>query len=203
MKLMSLSSAATLFVLAGSLALAQQPGPMPHHAAPGHDSHANDSGRALFRIAPPGMWWKNPSLIQKLTLTADQQKRMDDIFQQSRLKLIDLKADVEKQDVVLEPMLDANPPDTAKVVAQINHVAQSRAALEEAVARMLLGIRTVLTPDQWTKLQAEEHARRSEPTHRDDRRWQGGRGNGQPNGVPRGRPGPAGNNPPQLPPPPA
>jgi len=106
------------------------------------------------------MWWKSPDLVQKLNITSDQQKRMDDIFQQSRLQLIDLKANVEKQEVLLEPMLDANPPDTNKILAQIDKTAQARAELEKANARMLLGIRTVLTPDQWTKLQAEERGNR-------------------------------------------
>jgi Spy/CpxP family protein refolding chaperone len=106
------------------------------------------------------MWWKNPDIIQKLTLTAEQQKRMDDIFQQSRLQLIDLKANVEKQEVMLEPMLAANPPDTNKVLGQIDHVASARAELEKANARMLLGIRGVLSADQWTKLQAEQHENR-------------------------------------------
>jgi Spy/CpxP family protein refolding chaperone len=108
-----------------------------------------------LRMGPPGMWWKNPDIAQKLSLTADQQKRMDDIFQQSRIQLIDLKANVEKQEVLLEPMLDANPPDTNKVLAQIDRVAQARADLEKANAKMLLGIRGVLTADQWTKLQAD------------------------------------------------
>jgi Spy/CpxP family protein refolding chaperone len=111
-----------------------------------------------LRIAPPGMWWKNPDIVQKLSLSQDQQKRMDDIFQQSRLQLIDLKANVEKQEVLLEPMLSANPPDTNKVLAQIDHVASARAELEKANARMLLGIRGVLSADQWTKLQAEQRA---------------------------------------------
>jgi Spy/CpxP family protein refolding chaperone len=116
--------------------------------------------RADLRIAPPGMWWKNPDIIQKLSLTADQQKRMDDIFQQSRLQLIDLKANVEKQEVTLEPMLSANPPDTNKVLGQIDKVASARAELEKANAKMLLGIRGVLSADQWTKLQAEQRENR-------------------------------------------
>lgn len=113
-----------------------------------------------MRIAPPGMWWKNPDLAQKISLSADQQKRMDDIFQQSRLQLIDLKANVEKQEVMLEPMLSANPPDTNKVLAQIDRVASARAELEKANARMLLGIRGVLSADQWTKLQEEQRDNR-------------------------------------------
>jgi hypothetical protein len=55
-----------------------------------------------FRIGPPGMWWHNPDLIQKLALTPDQQKRMDDILQQSRLQLVDLRANVEKQELPME-----------------------------------------------------------------------------------------------------
>jgi Spy/CpxP family protein refolding chaperone len=116
--------------------------------------------RSGFRIGPPGIWWHNPDLIQKLTLTPDQLKRMDDILQQSRLQLVDLRANVEKQELLMEPMLAANPPDTNKVLAQIDHTAQARAELEKANAKMLLGIRNVLTPDQWTKLQTEERDNR-------------------------------------------
>jgi Spy/CpxP family protein refolding chaperone len=116
--------------------------------------------RADLRIAPPGMWWKDSDIVQKLSLTADQQKRMDDIFQQSRLQLIDLKANVEKQEVMLEPMLSANPPDTNKVLGQIDKVASARAELEKANAKMLLGIRGILSADQWTKLQAEQRENR-------------------------------------------
>ncbi len=99
-------------------------------------------------------------MVQALSLSADQQKRMNDVFQQARLQLIDLKANVEKQNVLLEPMLDANPPDTTRVLAQIDRVAQARAELEKTNAKMLLGIRSVLTPEQWTKLQAEERSHR-------------------------------------------
>ena len=69
---------------------------------------------AGFRIAPGGMWWKNPMVVQRLALTPEQTKKMDGIFEQSRLQLIDLKANVEKQNALLEPLLSANPPDTAK-----------------------------------------------------------------------------------------
>jgi len=106
-------------------------------------------------FGPPGMWWKNPEIAQKLNLTDDQKKKMDEIFQQSRLQLIDLKAAVEKQEALLEPMLAANPPDTNKVLAQVDHVVAARAELEKAVARMLLSIRGVLTADQWAKIQAD------------------------------------------------
>ncbi len=80
---------------------------------------------------------------------------MDDIFQQSRLRLIDLNAAVQKEEAILEPLVSADQPDEARIVAQIDKVAQARAELEKANARMLLGIRRVLTPEQWEKLKAE------------------------------------------------
>jgi Spy/CpxP family protein refolding chaperone len=198
-------------LLGSCFALAQQAPPPPAAPAPpdspaakAHAKTIRDSRnvqyrvittgepgpRADLRIAPPGMWWKNSDLAQKISLTADQQKRMDDIFQQSRIQLIDLKANVEKQEVMLEPMLSANPPDTNKVLAQIDHVASARAELEKANARMLLGIRGVLSADQWTKLQAEQ---------RENQRFMfryktgpgGPEGPGGP-GIPRGPGGPEG-----------
>ena len=104
---------------------------------------------------PGGKWWTRPEMAQKLGLTADQTKKMDDTFQQYRLKLIDLNASVQREEIIMEPLVAAESPDEAKIVAQIDKVAQARAELEKANARMLLGIRRLLTPEQWNKLKAE------------------------------------------------
>lgn len=104
---------------------------------------------------PGGRWWTRPEMAQKLGLTADQTKKMDDTFQQYRLKLIDLNAAVQKEEAIMEPLVAAEQPDEAKIVAQIDKVAVARAELEKANARMLLGIRRLLTPEQWNKLKSE------------------------------------------------
>lgn len=104
---------------------------------------------------PPGRWWERPELAQRVQLSADQQRKMDDVFQQSRLKMIDLRASLEKEELITEPLVAAEQPDEAKILAQIDKVAQARAELEKANVRMLLGIRRVLTPDQWSKLKVE------------------------------------------------
>jgi Spy/CpxP family protein refolding chaperone len=100
-----------------------------------------------------GKWWTSPDMAQKLSLTDDQKRKMDDIFQQHRLKLIDLQASLEKEEISLEPLVGADQPDDAKVFAQIDRVAQARAELEKANSRMLWQVRRVLTPDQWKQLQ--------------------------------------------------
>lgn len=103
---------------------------------------------------PPGIWWHAPGIVHDITLTADQQKRMDDIYQQNRLRLMDLTAALQKQEATVAPMLAAEHVDEASTLAQIDRVAQARAELEKANARMLLGFRSVLSLDQWKRLQA-------------------------------------------------
>jgi len=107
-------------------------------------------------LGPSGTWWRDQSYVTSLSLTADQQKKMDDVFQQSRLKLIDLTATLDKEELILEPLLKADRLDETKVAAQIDKVADARAGLEKANARMLLGIRLVLTPEQWMKLNSSD-----------------------------------------------
>ena len=108
-----------------------------------------------FHLGVPGKWWHDPGMVQRLGLTPDQQKRMDDIFLQHRLKLIDLNAALQKEEAVMEPLVEAEQPDEGRIVAQIDKVAHARAELEKSNARMLLGIRRVLNQEQWKKLQAE------------------------------------------------
>lgn len=180
MRLTPALSFALLAALVGPIAVAQQPDagsapPPPQSRMRSSGSMMGRGDRDGFRVGPPGMWWKNPDLAQKIGLAADQQKRMDDIFQKSRLELVDLKASLEKQELLLQPMLAENPPDTNKILAQIDLVAQARAQLEKGNARMLLGIRGVLTPDQWTKLQAAERENRG----RMMRHYQGQDGRGE------------------------
>ena len=106
-------------------------------------------------IVPPGTWWRYPETIRDLALTPDQQHKMDEIFRQNRIQLIDLKASLEKEQLNLEPILNGNPPDTTKAFSEISRIADLRADLEKANAKMLLGLRSQLTADQWTRLQTQ------------------------------------------------
>jgi protein CpxP len=109
-----------------------------------------------FQLGPRGRWWNNPDFVKKLSLTPDQQKKMEAVYEQSRPSLMDLLATVRKEEMAMEPLLSADQPDEGKILAQIDRLAQARAELEKANARMLLGLRRVLTQDQWKTLQADE-----------------------------------------------
>jgi Spy/CpxP family protein refolding chaperone len=100
----------------------------------------------------PGKWWKDSELMRKIGVSDEQVQEIDKIFQDHRLQLIDLHAALEKQEAILEPLIEAGQPDESQVVAQIDNVAQARANLEKSNTRMLLAIRRVLTVEQWKKL---------------------------------------------------
>jgi len=156
-----------------------------------------------FRGGQRGRWWDNPRLAQQIGLTDAQKKQMDAIFLQHRLKLIDLNAALEKDEILMRPMLGADQLDEAKILSQIDTIAQARADLEKENARMLFGIRKVLTPEQWTKLKTvvrTHMARRGMGSGRDG--WQGRRGNWQGSNRPKGPSGPGGSSQPAPPPPP-
>ena len=143
------------FVLCSCLAQAQAP--RTHLAAPA-------AGRMNLRppsndrtpLATPGMgkWWKNSELMQKIGVNNSQVEQIEAIFQDRRLKLVDLHSSLERQESLLEPLVNSDHPDQDQVSAQIDRIAAARAALEKSNAEMMLAIRRVLSVEQWKKLKA-------------------------------------------------
>ena len=152
----TVASLALLIVFCG-LAIAQEPpppaeGPTTVQVGPSMEGRVVRGPGMVYRVSGPGKWWKDSALMKKVGVSDEQIQRIEKIFQDHRLQLIDLHAALEKQEVILEPLVEADQPEEAQVIAQIDKVAQARANLEKSNALMLLAIRRVLTVDQWKKL---------------------------------------------------
>jgi protein CpxP len=133
-------------------------------------------------------WWNDPRMVEKYKLTDSQRKLMDDVYQKHRMVLVDLHATLEKAELTMEPIMHQDQPDEARVLAQIDVIAQARAELEKANARMLFDIRRQLTPEQWKQIQADR-------AERHDRGGPHGSGGGRWHGGLKGAPGGEGPNP--------
>lgn len=149
-----------LIVLASVVRLAsncaaQQPGVRGFEGPPHGPEGPGAPGGMHLQLGPPGRWWNDTNIAQRVGLSPEQVKKMDDIFTANRLKLIDRMAAVQKEETIMEPLVAADPPDENKVLSQIDKVAQARAELEKANARMLLELRGQLNHEQWVKLQSE------------------------------------------------
>jgi Spy/CpxP family protein refolding chaperone len=112
-----------------------------------------------------GAWWKNSKVVSRLGLSDDQVKKISQTFLDHRLRLVDLRADLEKQELRLQPLLDTDQPDEGKVGAQIDLITAARGRLEKENAMMMLAIRRDLTADQWKKLQGLEEEQGPRTVH--------------------------------------
>lgn len=101
-----------------------------------------------------GKWWKRPRIVQALGLTAPQTAELEKIFAQSRPKIIDLKADLEKKQFAYQQAMTADKVDRKEVAALIEAREQARAQLQKELSLMELDMRQVLTPEQREKAEA-------------------------------------------------
>ena len=93
-----------LTLLLGVMCFGQQPSPGgpdgPPHQGPGAPGRRGPGGPGgpggALHVGPPGRWWDDPDFVKRLGLSADQQKKMDEIFITNRLKLIDQFAALQK-----------------------------------------------------------------------------------------------------------
>ena len=160
---------AASFLLAGSV-YAQQPkapadqppgarpqnrGNMHHESTQMQDQQEErgDEMQDLDQLGlPMGDFWRNPQLVQRIGLTPDQVHRLSEANLQGRLKIIQLDANLEMEQAKLEAMLDAPTVDAGGALAQTDHVADARAAIEKADAHLAFELRGMLMPEQLGKL---------------------------------------------------
>lgn len=124
------------------------PGPMSGMRMMGHGPNM-----MWFHRRGMGQWWRNPQIAKKIGLSEQQISQLEKIHQDGQLKMIDLRANLEKQQVLLRPMLQAYHPNETQVLAQVDRVSQARAAVAKARIQTMLASRNVLTEEQWKQVQ--------------------------------------------------
>lgn len=196
-----------VLVLTPWLAAAQGPPGQGEAPGPLREGYQAAPHRGAFRgeLPPPmrrgglwgrAAWWKDAEVVRDLALTPAQVEQLERSAYDHRLKLIDLRADVERQRLRLRPLLDAERPDEAKVTAQLDQVIAARGRLQKANILHRLAVRRVLDAQQWSKLQARRQERRALGPGR----WGGPGGPRRDRGF-RGGPDPWGGGAPPPPPP--
>jgi Spy/CpxP family protein refolding chaperone len=110
-------------------------------------------GKRTFMIRHEmGKWWKDSQVAQKLQLNDGQISQLDEIFYEHRLKLIDYGAAMEKEDLKLQNLVDADVPNEGQISAQVDQTLAARGKLEREYTMMNLDLRKVLSLDQWRQL---------------------------------------------------
>jgi len=134
-----------------ALAWAQgAPAPPSAPAAP----HAGRIEKRIVVRGEMGKWWRDAEIAKKLQLSDSQVQQLDQIFYDHRMKLIDFGADMEKQDLKLQSLLDADAPNEGEIGSQVDRVLAARGKLEREHTFMNLDLRKVLSLDQWRQLKS-------------------------------------------------
>lgn len=149
------SGAFALFLIPLSLLAQTRPAPSPTTANTSGTTMATPGTRVNFVYRGElGKWWQNSDIAKKLQLSDGQIGQLDQTFYDHKLKLIDYGAEMEKQDLKLQALLDADVPNEGQVEAQVDQVLTARGKLEREYTLMNLDLRKVLSLDQWRQLKS-------------------------------------------------
>ena len=94
-------------------------------------------------------WWQSEKYKKELGLTADQTRRVEDVFQKALPTLKVQKTALDEAEAKFERLVEG--ADDNAVMEQVNLVEAARADLNKTRTMMLLGLRKVLTKEQWAK----------------------------------------------------
>lgn len=101
-----------------------------------------------------GRWWRMPATASTITLTEAEKLKLDQLYQSNRQNLIDMKAALDKERLILEYIMDKEPLIEATATEQFRKVEKRRAVLSEERFRYFLEVRKVLGTERFQKLTA-------------------------------------------------
>jgi hypothetical protein len=107
---------------------------------------------AFAQNLPPGKWWRRPEIVQILNLAEEQQDKLETIFRNASGDLIDLRGEVEKQNINLRGELDQAQLDRAAIRRDAQKLSEARGRLFDRELTMLVDMRAVLNDSQWNRM---------------------------------------------------
>ena len=101
-------------------------------------------------------WWMSDQYKRELSLTTDQSRRLEEVFQAALPTLRTQKKALDDADQQFQLMMQRG--NYSSVMEQVDHLEAARSNLNRTRAMMLVNMRKLLTTDQWIKLDAMHQA---------------------------------------------
>jgi Spy/CpxP family protein refolding chaperone len=156
------------------------PRPHPHGTLMAEDQHAEDEEHEHGRMGDRGRMGHEgmrlqqhlARLTQQLKLTDEQRTQVRTIMRNHAKDVIRLKAEIATMTLDVQPLLEADPVDLAKVKQQFLTIAAKEVDLHVAHVTAMQDIRKVLTPEQQQQFKTMQGRMMSEGGRREhhDRR---------------------------------
>jgi len=114
-------------------------------------------GNALPAVAPGvdtlGAWWKDSEIVRDLVLTKDQIQQIEQAFLDRRQALNDSLEELNRQESVLQALVESGRPDERSVASQVDRVVSARGRLEKENTMLVFAVRRAISAEQWARLQ--------------------------------------------------
>jgi len=109
---------------------------------------------AAGQDVPAGKWWYNPEIQQNLDLSKKEVGTLDQLFANSRRKLIKLKSEVENEQFELDQLLGQKKVNDVKVKKQFQKLEKARNKLANERLQFVIGVRNLLGPERFQQLKS-------------------------------------------------
>jgi len=100
----------------------------------------------------PGKWWHVPPIREKLRLNDKERRQLDEVYDENRRRLVDLKEELKREQSELRLLLEAEPLKEQSVMAQARRLEAVRSDLAVERLRYVLDVRKILGPDRFQQL---------------------------------------------------
>ena len=100
----------------------------------------------------PGKWWKDPNVVQKLQLTDSQIAQLDAAYNNSRLKMIQQKSDVERKRFELQNLFEKKSFNEKAIQKQHRKVEKARNRLGEERLKFIMEVRKIIGSEKYSQL---------------------------------------------------
>ncbi len=97
-------------------------------------------------------WWDSP-VVKDLNLSPEQLQKVQSTVHDSRSKLIDLHAAVQKAELDVEDAFNADNFDLKRASEAVDRLSAARAEAGRSLAQLSVHLRAVLSTEQWRELQ--------------------------------------------------
>jgi Spy/CpxP family protein refolding chaperone len=161
----------TILCFALHSALAAPPdAPPPPPGPPDTEEHGGGrGGREHDRGEESDRLMKHfPEIAKKLGLNADQKASVEKLYYDSKSTGIDLQAKSDKARLELERVMMADTLDEKTALKDFEAAAAAETEVRRNDLKLMLGLRKILTPEQWTALKELREEKRERRGGRGD-----------------------------------
>ncbi|UCD78122.1 MAG: periplasmic heavy metal sensor [Desulfobacterales bacterium] len=109
---------------------------------------------AAGQDVPAGKWWYNPKIQKNLNLNQKEVDELDNLFADSRRRLIKLKSEVENEQFELDQLLGKKKVNDADVKKQFQKLEQARKNLANERLEFVIGVRNILGANRFQQLKS-------------------------------------------------